>query len=132
MSDNKFPVLAVDVVITDEKGQIVLVKRRHPPFTDYWALPGGSIEYGETVEQTALREAEEETGLKVRVERLVGVYSDPERDPRGHVISIAVIAKQIGGELIAGEETKGVKFFDKIPSELAFDHKKILQDAFSS
>ena len=132
LSGKRSPLLAVDVVITNEEGLIVLVKQRHPPFADYWALPGGSVRYGETLEQAVIREVREETGLNVRIDKLVGTYSDPERDPRGHVVCIAFLGKRISGELNAGAEAKDVKLFSKTPSKLAFDHKKILEDALSS
>ena len=133
MSRKKSPLLAADVVIANENGLIVLVKRRHPPFVDYWALPGGGVRYGETLEQAAVREVREETGLDVRLDKLVGTYSDPERDPRGHVVCVAFLGKPVGGELKAGAETKEVKCFERkhIPSKLAFDHKEILRDALS-
>jgi len=131
VTGGKTPLLATDIIIMDEKGLIVLIRRRYSPFSNHWAIPRGRVEYGETVEQAAIREAREETGLEVRIERLIGVYSNPRRDPRGHVVSIAFLAKQIGGELKAGTEAKEVKCFEKIPLKLAFDHKEILRDAFS-
>ncbi|OYT62237.1 MAG: DNA mismatch repair protein MutT [Thermofilum sp. ex4484_15] len=120
--------VAVDLVILT-KGGIVLIKRLNPPFQGYWALPGGFVEYGEKVEDAARREAMEETGLEVSLIKLIGVYSDPDRDPRGHVISIAFLAKAIGGRLKASTDAKEVKVFKKPPSNLAFDHSKILKDA---
>jgi len=123
--------LTVDVVIKRKDGTIVLIKRLNPPFKDYYAIPGGFVEYGETVEQAAQREAEEETGLEVGNLRLVGVYSDPARDPRGHVVSIAFSADELGGELRASSDAKEVGAFKKIPERLAFDHSRILADALS-
>ncbi len=127
----KSPRLAVDVVIVYPDGKFVLVKRTFPPFKDHWALPGGFVEYGEKVEEAALREAKEETGLDVELLELVGVYSDPDRDPRGHVISIVFLAKPKSGSLRPSHETKEVRLFDRIPDKMAFDHAKILRDAFS-
>ncbi len=124
----KHPLVAVDVVILTEKG-IVLVKRLNEPFKDHWALPGGFVEYGETVERAAIREAKEETGLDVKLVGLVGVYSDPNRDPRGHVISITFLAEKVGGQLKAATDAKEVRVFSTIPSKLAFDHKIIIKDA---
>ncbi|HDM24047.1 NUDIX hydrolase [archaeon] len=125
----KHPMIAVDIVII-YCGGIVLVKRKNPPFKGYWALCGGFVEYGETVEEAAIREALEETGLKIKELKLVGVYSDPNRDPRGHVISVAFIAKG-EGKLKAASDAKSVAVFNvnNIPSKLAFDHSKILRDA---
>ena len=126
------PFLTVDIIIRRRDGSIVLVKRLNPPFKDFCAIPGGFVEYGETVEEAAIKEAKEETGLDVRIRRLVGVYSDPDRDPRGHVITVAYLAEEIGGKLRPSSDAKEVKAFRKIPSKLAFDHGKILRDALES
>ena len=126
------PLLTVDVVIRRRDGSIVLVKRLNPPFKDSYAIPGGFVEYGETVEEAAIREAKEETGLDVRIWRLVGVYSDPDRDPRGHIVTIAYLAEEVGGRLRPSSDAREVKAFRKIPSKLAFDHGKILRDALKS
>ncbi len=129
MAARKSPLLAVDVVIRRKDGRVVLIKRLNPPFKDQYAIPGGFVEYGETVERAAEREAEEETGLKVGNLNLIGVYSDPKRDPRGHVISIAFLTDEIGGTLKASTDAKEVAAFKEIPSTLAFDHSRILTDA---
>ncbi|WP_290900461.1 NUDIX hydrolase [Ferroglobus sp.] len=121
--------LTVDAIIPYEGG-IVLVRRKNEPFKGKYALPGGIVEYGERVEDAAVREAEEETGLKCKIERLVGVYSDPNRDPRGHFVSICFILIPVGGELKAGSDAEDVKVFklEELP-ELAFDHEKMIKDA---
>ena len=129
MAIRKSPLLTVDIVIRRKDGAIVLIKRLNPPFRDHYAIPGGFVEYGETVEQAATREAEEETGLIVGNLKLVGVYSDPGRDPRGHVVSVAFLADEIGGELNASTDAKEVGVFRMIPETLAFDHSRILADA---
>jgi len=129
MFGKKSPMLTVDIVIKRKDGTIVLVKRLNPPFKDRYAVPGGFVEYGETVEQAAKREAKEETGLQVGNLRLVGVYSDPARDPRGHVVSVAFLADELDGELRASTDAKQVKAFKKIPTNLAFDHSRIIADA---
>jgi len=124
--------LTVDGVIIYNNG-LVLIKRKNEPFKDYFALPGGFVEYGETVEEALKREMKEETGLDVRILRMVGVYSDPNRDPRGHTVSVAFLC--LGeGELKAGDDAKEVHVIpieeaEKLP--LAFDHAKILRDALT-
>jgi len=118
----------VDVVVLHEDG-FVLVKRGKEPFKGCWAIPGGIVEYGESVEQAALREALEETGLQVRLLALIGVYSEPGRDPRGHFVSVAFLAESVGGELKASSDAAEVSVFKEPPPALAFDHARILSDA---
>ncbi|MGI8650210.1 MAG: NUDIX domain-containing protein, partial [Rubrobacter sp.] len=86
MSAPETPKLTVDIVLP-QSGGVVLIRRRNEPFEGQWCLPGGFVEVGESVEAAAVREMREETGLDVKLERLVGVYSDPERDPRGHSVT---------------------------------------------
>ena len=129
MTARKSPLLTVDIIIKRRDGTIVLIKRLNPPFKDCYAIPGGFVEYGETVEQAAKREAEEETGLRIGNLKLVGVYSDPNRDPRGHVVSVAFLADELGGKLKASTDAKEVEVFNEIPAELAFDHTRIVGDA---
>lgn len=127
----KHPLLTVDTIIFCENDSVVLIRRKNPPYKNSWALPGGFVEYGETVESAAKREAEEETGLKVVLEGIVGVYSDPKRDPRGHVISICFKAHKKGGNLKANTDAAEVACFlipEILKFNLAFDHKKILTD----
>ncbi|MEM3519039.1 MAG: NUDIX hydrolase [Candidatus Hadarchaeales archaeon] len=123
------PVVMVDVVIVSQDG-VILVKRKKEPFKGKWAIPGGFVEYGERVEDAAKREAREETGLEVEILRILGVYSDPDRDPRGHSVSVCYLAKPVGGELRGGSDAADARVFRKIPwKKLAFDHAKILKDA---
>jgi 8-oxo-dGTP diphosphatase len=125
------PKLMVDVVIPSERG-VVLIRRASEPFEGRWALPGGFVEVGETVEEAAAREAAEETGLAVEVARLIGVYSEPERDPRGHNVSAAFLVRVLGGELAAATDASEVSVLDPSSVELAFDHRRIIEDALSS
>jgi 8-oxo-dGTP diphosphatase len=120
--------LAVDAVIK-YRGKLVLVKRAFPPFKGRYALPGGFVELGEETEKAVVREALEETGLRTRVTRLVGVYSSPKRDPRGHVISSVYELEVVGGRLQKDEEVVEIGLFppEKAP-KLAFDHSKIVKD----
>jgi 8-oxo-dGTP diphosphatase len=130
MAGPETPKLMVDVIIPSERG-VVLIRRRSEPFEGRWALPGGFVEVGETVEEAAYREAAEETGLAVEVARLVGVYSDPERDPRGHNVSVAFLARVLSGDLVAATDASEVAVLDPSSVELAFDHRKIIEDALS-
>ena len=120
--------LAVDAIILCDK-KIVLIKRKNPPYENYYALPGGFVEKGETVEQALIREAKEETGLDLEILKLVGVYSDPERDPRGRVVSLCYLAKA-NGKLAPASDACEIKLFDisELP-ELAFDHEKMIVDS---
>jgi 8-oxo-dGTP diphosphatase len=124
----KSPKITVDGIIINDK-QILLIKRNIEPFKDKWALPGGHVDYGERVEDAAIREVLEETGLKVEIKNLFGVYSDPNRDPRGHTITIVYLMNVIGGKLEGGDDASDAKFFylENI-SKLAFDHDKIIND----
>ncbi len=129
MGKIKCPLLAVDIIIRcdREMEKIVLIKRRNFPFG--WALPGGFVEYGESVENTAIREAKEETNLDIEIVRLLGVYSDPHRDPRGHCVSIVFIANS-SGKPVGGDDAKESKLFSifSLPEEMAFDHRNIIND----
>lgn len=123
------PRLAADVIIelTDRpECPIVLIERRNPPYG--WALPGGFVDVGEPVEQAAVREAREETGLRVRLKVLLGCYSDPRRDPRGHTASAVYVAEAHGAPE-ARDDARDVGVFDPgATPELAFDHARILAD----
>jgi 8-oxo-dGTP diphosphatase len=122
------PKLMVDVVIPSEAG-VVLIRRGSAPFEGQWALPGGFVDVGETVHQAAVREAAEETGLAVEVSRLIGVYSEPDRDPRGHNVSVAFLVRVLGGQMQAASDAAEVEVLDPNTVELAFDHSRIIADA---
>jgi 8-oxo-dGTP diphosphatase len=126
---HKNPALTVDAVIVKD-GEIVLIQRKGEPFRGQYALPGGFVEYGETVEAALRREVLEETGLVVEIASLVGVYSDPGRDPRGPVVSVAFTATIVGGVLAGDSDAEKAMLWDiaKLPP-LAFDHARIVQDA---
>ncbi len=123
------PKLTVDGVIF-KSNKILLIKRKNPPFKDIWALPGGFVEYNEKTEDAVVREIFEETGLKTKVKSLLGVYSDPSRDPRGHTVSVVYVLVSGDEKVVAGDDASLAKFFnvDDLP-ELAFDHKVIINDA---
>lgn len=128
MPPPKTPTLAADVVILLPDGRVVLVLRRNPP--NGWALPGGFVEVGETVEAAAAREAKEETSLLVTLTDLLGVYSDPRRDARGHTASVVFLGRADGDPKGADDAALARTFdWDALPSPLAFDHAEILADA---
>jgi 8-oxo-dGTP diphosphatase len=128
MESIKTPLLAVDAVILFQGG-VVLIRRENPPYKGCYAFPGGFVEVGESTETAVRREAKEETGLEIDILGLVGVYSDPARDPRGHVVSICYLAMG-QGELKSGSDARSAEVFplDKLPP-LAFDHEKMIHDA---
>ena len=115
-------------ILFHHPGKILLIRRKNPPLG--WALPGGFIDYGESAEQAAAREAKEETGLEVRNLRQFRVYSEPGRDPRFHTLTVVFIAEP-GGEIRAGDDAAQARWFalDDLPREMAFDHAKIINDA---
>lgn len=129
----KTPSLTVDAVVTYKDGSIVLIKRKKDPYKNSWALPGGFVEYGETVEHAVIREVKEETGLEIELCGIVGVYSDPKRDPRGHTVTICYLATVTGGKLNADTDASDVCCIPKkdiLNLKLAFDHDLIIKDAF--
>jgi len=127
----KSPQVTVDIIIEVAGGGIVLIKRKNPPLG--WALPGGFVDYGETLENAAGREAKEETGLDIVLKGQFHSYSDPARDPRFHTISTVFIA-EARGKPVGGDDAAVARVFirDSLPQPLVFDHKKILQDYFVS
>jgi len=118
-----------EIGIHREQAGIVLIKRKNPPFG--WALPGGFVDYGESLESAARREAEEETSLKVELLYQLGAYSDPSRDPRHHTISVVFVGRATGMPK-AADDAIDVGIFDRhsLPNPLVFDHKEILRDYF--
>jgi purine-nucleoside phosphorylase len=126
----KNPIPTVDIIIELTGGKILLIRRKNPPWG--WALPGGYVDYGESLEEAAIREAREETSLAVTLIRQLKTYSRPDRDPRGHTVSTVFIA-QGQGIPRAGDDAENIGVFDRftLPSPLAFDHAQILDDYFS-
>ena len=124
------PLIAADIIIelVDHPGRpIVLIERKNPPYG--WAIPGGFMDVGERLEVAAIREAKEEVCLDVNLKALLGIYSDPKRDDRGHTVT-AVYVAEAKGEPQAADDAKNLAIFevDKIPTELAFDHAQVLDD----
>jgi 8-oxo-dGTP diphosphatase len=128
--ERKNPVPTVDIIIELAEG-IVLIKRKNPPFG--WALPGGFVDYGETLEAAAVREAREETSLEVTLVRQFHSYSDPARDTRLHTITMVFIARAEGEPKAADDAAEtGVFVRENLPDKIVFDHREILEDYFRS
>ena len=124
------PALTVDAVLLKGR-EVLLVRRGRPPFQGAWAIPGGFVDVGETTEEACRRELLEETGLRGDLVDLLGVYSDPKRDPRGHTVSVTYVLKVSGiVDVAAGDDADEARWFplDALP-DLAFDHDRILADA---
>ncbi len=124
------PLLTVDAVIPTDNGRLILIKRKNPP--PGFALPGGFVDVGETVEAACKREAKEETSLDVEIMRLIGVYSDPKRDARGHTVSVVFLCRIVGGSMKAGDDAAGIAAFSKKEIDklqIAFDHRQIIADS---
>jgi 8-oxo-dGTP diphosphatase len=115
-------------ILFNRPGEVLLIRRKNPPAG--WALPGGFVDYGESVEQAAEREAFEETGLRAHGLRQFRVYSEPGRDPRFHTITVVFVAES-RGELRAGDDASEARWFalDNLPDDMAFDHAKVIADA---
>jgi ADP-ribose pyrophosphatase YjhB (NUDIX family) len=125
------PIPTVDIIIEIKSKGIVLIKRKNPPYG--WAIPGGFVDYGESLEEAALREAKEETNLDVELVRQLHTYSDPKRDKRHHSISTVYIAKGKGIPQAKDDALEtGIFNESNLPDEIAFDHRSILKDYFKS
>lgn len=130
MKKYKNPIPTVDIII-ERNNKIVLIRRKNEPFKGKLALPGGFVNWGETVENAAMREAKEETSLDVKLKEILGIYSIPNRDPRGHLMTTVFIAKPINGKVKGGDDASSASWFKinkKVLNELSFDHRKILTD----
>ena len=128
------PLLTVDAVILYEKDKLILIRRKNPPFQGDFALPGGFVDIGETVEAACIREAKEETNINVKIKELIGVYSDPKRDPRGHTVSIAFLCepKTKKEKPKAQDDAASLEIIplSKLSNlKLAFGHSNIINDA---
>jgi ADP-ribose pyrophosphatase YjhB (NUDIX family) len=125
------PIPTVDIIIEIESEGIVLIKRKNPPHG--WAIPGGFVDYGESLEEAAIREAKEETNLDVELRMQFHTYSDPDRDPRHHSVSTVYIAKGKGIPKAKDDALEvGIFAESNLPGQIAFDHRSILKDYFNS
>ena len=131
MAMPKTPALTTDCVIFDDSGRVLLIRRGNEPFKGTYALPGGFVDIGETVEEACRREVREEAGIEIEGLRLIGVYSDPKRDTRGHTVSAAFMARPVASAMPqAGDDAASVEWVaDWRGVELAFDHAQVLRDA---
>lgn len=136
----KNPSLTVDMFIVNENSnnneniddkEFILIKRKNSPYKDYWALPGGFVDYGESTESADIREAKEETSIDIRLIKLFNVYSEPNRDPRTHTVTVVYLAKGDLNQMKADDDAKEIEIFsfkDLNLIDLAFDHDDILND----
>ena len=137
----KKPSLTVDMFIINENSEstdfdidnqkFILIKRKNNPYKDHWALPGGFVDYGESTESAAIREAKEETSIDIELIKLFNVYSEPNRDPRGHTVTVVYLAKGDLSQMKADDDAKEIEIFsfnDLYSIDLAFDHSNILED----
>ena len=134
MTKYKTPSLTTDIFIFDDNFNFILIKRKNDPYKDCWALPGGFVEYGESVEIAAIREAKEETNIDVKLKDLVNVYSEPNRDPRGHTVTIVYTAKGKISNMKADSDAKEIDVFSEEKLDeinIAFDHAKIIKDCLN-
>ncbi len=129
-SKYKVPALATDAVLINEDNKVLLIRRMNEPFKGSWALPGGFISEGEKVEKAIKREVSEETNLNMEVKEIVGVYSDPDRDPRGHVVSIVFYGSFSGSPEPDSDACEVELFHPEDLPDLAFDHGEILKHFF--
>ena len=134
MAKYKIPSLTADIFIFDDEFNFILIKRGNDPYKDCWALPGGFVEYGESVETAAIREAKEETSIDVELMDLVNVYSEPDRDPRGHTVTVAYTARGDFSSKRADSDAKDIGIFSKDEIDeidIAFDHRQIIEDCLN-
>jgi len=125
----KNPLPTVDIIIELDDGGIVLIKRKNPPFG--WAIPGGFVDEGESLEDAARREALEETGLTVRLVCQMHTYSAPHRDPRFHTITTVFAATALGRPTAGDDAAEAAVFLeDTLPGDMAFDHRSVMRDYF--
>ena len=130
MAKPKTPLLTVDCVVFDRVERLLLIRRGHPPFKGRYALPGGFVDVGETVEEAALRELKEETGLDGAIVSLIGLYSEPKRDSRMHTVSAAFLVRARSTKVQGGDDAMSAAFVEDWRGlKLAFDHNKMVADA---
>lgn len=132
MSKPETPLLTVDALILMEKKKIILIRRKNPPYQGELALPGGFVDIGETVEDACIREAREETNVNVKIDKLIGVFSDPKRDPRGHTVTIAFLCVPVDkkSKPRAQDDAAALEIvpLSKVSSlKMAFDHMEIIK-----
>ncbi len=130
---HKYRIVTVDSVILKDN-MVLLLKRSFGMFRGHWVLPGGKVTKGEDIWKAVVRETKEETGLEVRVVRMIGFYDSPDRDPEKHAATTAFLCRPVKGRLRRNRESTELKYFpvEKLPEKMGFDHKKIVQDTLKS
>jgi len=129
--NKKLPRVTVDTLVRDRRGRVLLVKRGRPPFKGRWGLPGGFCEWKETTEHCGARETQEETGVRVKIGKLLGVYSKPDRDPRGHNVTVLYEGRLISGKATGGDDAAEARWFTPKEAKTlsyAFDHAQIIRE----
>ncbi len=129
MRKTKSPILATDGIVL-KGGKVLLTKREIDPFQGCWVLPGGHVEYGEKVEEAIKREMKEELGVPVKIKKLIGIYSDPKRDPRYHSVAVVFLLEKGKGKVHLNHEASEFKYFslNDLPEKIGFDHRKVITD----
>lgn len=122
------PLLCVDGVVVNDKGEVLLTKRKIEPFKGYWHLPGGHVDFEEMVEKAVVRVVKEESGIDAKRVSLVGVYSDPGRDPRGHFVTVGFLMKPVKGKERSDFQASSIKYFKELPEKMGFDAREIVKD----
>lgn len=130
---HKYRIVTVDSVIIKDR-KVLLLKRSFGTFKGHWVLPGGRVKPGEDTWKAVVRETKEETGLDVRIVRMIGFYDSPERDPEKHAATMAFLCRPVKGKLKGNSESTEIKYFplEKLPKTMGFDHRKIIQDTLKS
>lgn len=127
-----FPLICADGVVLN-KDKVLLIKRKIKPFKGFWTIPGGHIDFGETSQESLIREIKEETNIDVEVEQLIKIYDNPKRDPWGHIISIAYLCKPINANTVFEENEEVESLYwcsiNALPENIGFDHRIMINDA---
>lgn len=125
---HSIPILCVDGVVVNDTGMVLMTQRGIGPYKGFWHLPGGHVHFKETVEEAAIRVVREETGIVTSIHKLIGIYSKPERDPRGHLVTSAFLLTPLTGDIKLDINTVDAHYFRKLPDRIGFDAQEIIED----